>query len=169
MSVDIDALKAAQARGLTVGVVPRAGGKPALRLEIDDFIQDTELANLYFLALEALMSAKGHEKPFSYHEICGIHGQPYRAWDGVTSANFEQTGRTNSSSGYCSHGSVIFPTWHRAYLAMYEVCYSQIPRHPDLRGLTKRPRIASRVPQSGGNRPETRSRGRAGSFPDPLL
>ncbi|KAJ2894577.1 Tyrosinase [Zalerion maritima] len=119
MSVDIQALRDAQSRGLTVGVVPTTG-KPALRLEIDDFIQDTELANLYFLALEAFQSKGVNNKPFSYHEISGIHGQPYRAWDGVNSADFERTGSTNRTSGYCSHGSVIFPTWHRAYLAMFE-------------------------------------------------
>ncbi|CCF47016.1 hypothetical protein CH063_15571 [Colletotrichum higginsianum] len=57
MSVDAKALKAAQAKGLTVGVIPKSGDKP-LRLEIDDFLQDVELANLYFLALEAFMSKK---------------------------------------------------------------------------------------------------------------
>ncbi|KAL0937178.1 tyrosinase [Colletotrichum truncatum] len=120
MSVDVNALKAAQAKGLTVGVVPKSTAKP-LRLEIDDFIQDVELANLYFLALEAFMSKGISENPFSYYEICGIHGQPWRAWDRVTSVNFGAApGRTDSQSGYCSHGSVIFPTWHRVYLAQFE-------------------------------------------------
>ncbi|KAF6823192.1 tyrosinase [Colletotrichum plurivorum] len=92
-----------------------------LRLEIDDFIQDVELANLYFLALEAFMSKGVAENPFSYYEISGIHGQPWRAWDRVTSASFGPApGRTNPRSGYCSHGSVIFPTWHRVYLAQFE-------------------------------------------------
>ncbi|KAK1962827.1 hypothetical protein LY78DRAFT_557754, partial [Colletotrichum sublineola] len=55
MSVDVSALRSAQARGLTVGVIPKGVDRP-LRLEIDDFLQDTELANLYFLAFEAFMS-----------------------------------------------------------------------------------------------------------------
>jgi tyrosinase len=121
MSVDVDALKAAQAKGLTVGVIPKSG-QPALRLEIDDFIQDEKLANLYFLALEAFMQNDIYKQPFSYYEISGIHGQPYRAWDNVTSANFTPTGSpTSRDSGYCAHGSVLFPVWHRAYLAQFEV------------------------------------------------
>lgn len=124
MSVDIDALKAAQAKGLTVGVVPKSG-PPAVRLEIDDFIQDVELANLYFLALEAFMKDEIYQQPFSYYQISGIHGQPYRAWDNVTSANFQPTGSSpNQSAGYCTHGSVLFPVWHRAYLAQFEVINS---------------------------------------------
>ncbi|KAF6830947.1 tyrosinase [Colletotrichum musicola] len=120
MSVDVSALRIAQARGLTLGVVPKSSDRP-LRLEIDDFIQDVELANLYFLALEAFMSKDAAENPFSYYEISGIHGQPWRAWDRVTSASFGPApGRTNPRSGYCSHGSVVFPTWHRVYLAQFE-------------------------------------------------
>ncbi|OBR08255.1 Tyrosinase [Colletotrichum higginsianum IMI 349063] len=119
MSVDAKALKAAQAKGLTVGVIPKSGDKP-LRLEIDDFLQDVELANLYFLALEAFMSKKVSQDPFSYYEICGIHGQPWRAWDGVTSADFGPSpGSVDPRSGYCSHGSVVFPTWHRQALYLH--------------------------------------------------
>ena len=121
MSVNVQALRAAQAKGLTKGVVPESG-TPVLRLEIDDFIQDTELANLYFLALEAFMSHDIYKQPFSYYEISGIHGQPARAWDGVASVRFEPTGQDpNKKTGYCAHGSVLFPVWHRAYLAQFEV------------------------------------------------
>ncbi|GKT69134.1 tyrosinase precursor [Colletotrichum tofieldiae] len=120
MSVDSKALRNAQDRGLTVGVIPKSADKP-LRLEIDDFLQDVELANLYFLALEAFMKKRLSESPFSYYEICGIHGQPWRAWDGVTSADFGSSrGSTDPQSGYCSHGSVVFPTWHRVYVAQFE-------------------------------------------------
>jgi tyrosinase len=122
MTVDIDALKAAQAQGLTVGVIPKSGGQLGLRLEIDDFIQDTELANLYFLAMESFMSDKASTSAFSYYEISGIHGQPHRPWDGVSSVKFPPSGGSvNHNRGYCSHGSAIFPTWHRAYLAQFEV------------------------------------------------
>jgi tyrosinase len=68
MSVDVDALKTAQSRGLTVGVVP-PNGSQALRLEIDDLIQDEDLANLYFLALEAFQSDEVSSQAFSYFEV----------------------------------------------------------------------------------------------------
>jgi hypothetical protein len=80
MSVDTVALQAAKDKGLTVGVIPTDGSQ-ALRLEIDDFLADADLANLYFLALEAFMKDDISSQPFSYYEISGIHGQPYRAWD----------------------------------------------------------------------------------------
>lgn len=123
MSVDIDALRQKQAQGLTVGVVPTSD-PPALRLEIDDFIQDTELANLYFLACEAYAAKPIYKDPFSYYEISGIHGQPARPWDGVDSVDFPPTDPNSDAyiaPGYCSHGSVLFPLWHRAYLAQFEV------------------------------------------------
>lgn len=44
----------------------------------------------------------------------GIHGRPYQTFDGV-----EPT-FGNSQNGYCTHVSILFPTWHRPYLALYE-------------------------------------------------
>jgi tyrosinase len=43
--------------------------------------------------------------------IPNTDGRPYRSWDGV-GGSFQR--------GYCTHGSTIFPTWHRPYLALYE-------------------------------------------------
>jgi len=43
----------------------------------------------------------------------GIHGRPFVAWDGVTGPY---------QRGYCTHGSILFPIWHRPYLALLEVC-----------------------------------------------
>lgn len=45
----------------------------------------------------------------------GIHGRPYLPWDDVQGA----PGAPNN--GYCNHISILFPTWHRPYLALYEV------------------------------------------------
>ena len=120
MSVDFDALQKAQDARLTVGVVPKSG-QTVVRLEIDDLLERRELANLYFLALESFMSEAIHENAFSYYEISGIHGQPARAWDNVTSAGFDKPGDKEHWPGYCAHGSVLFPLWHRAYLAQFEV------------------------------------------------
>lgn len=40
----------------------------------------------------------------------GIHGQPLVPWDT----------KAPKSSWYCTHGSPLFPPWHRPYLALYE-------------------------------------------------
>lgn len=86
----------------------------SVRLEIDEFIQDNALTNLFLLALDSLMKDYG-ENWWSYYNIAGIHGLPAEAWNGV------QSGSGNSRTGYCSHSSGIFPTWHRAYVSMIEV------------------------------------------------
>ena len=44
--------------------------------------------------------------------LLGIHGRPYRSWSGVKGVQ---------ASGYCTHSSILFPTWHRPYLALFEV------------------------------------------------
>ena len=49
-------------------------------------------------------------KTLSWFSIAGIHGLPYEAWD--SSFGTQKT-------GYCTHGSNLFPTWHRAYIALF--------------------------------------------------
>ena len=53
----------------------------------------------------------------SYFQIGGIHGLPYIAWDAENSNPVSEDGW----QGYCVHGSVLFPTWHRPYMMLYEV------------------------------------------------
>jgi tyrosinase len=60
----------------------------------------------------------------SYYQLAGIHGQPYKAWNGVTG---RADATTSGFGGYCTHSSAIFLTWHRPYLALFEqVLYSVI-------------------------------------------
>lgn len=47
-------------------------------------------------------------------QSAGIHGRPFKSFDGVE----PQPG--NQNNGYCTHVSILFPTWHRPYLALYE-------------------------------------------------
>jgi tyrosinase len=47
--------------------------------------------------------------------VAGIHGRPYTSWDGSFGP-----GGVSYSTGYCAHDSVLFPTWHRPYLALFE-------------------------------------------------
>lgn len=52
----------------------------------------------------------------------GIHGLPRAFWDGVKSSNKEVDPQGWAGEGYCAHSRPTFPTWHRPYLAMMEVC-----------------------------------------------
>lgn len=57
--------------------------------------------------------------PDSFFHIAGFHGEPFRG-----------AGWGNASwwGGYCNHGNVLFPTWHRAYLRRLELALQrQVP------------------------------------------
>ncbi len=56
--------------------------------------------------------------PNSFFMIAGYHGEPFRG-----------AGWGNSSwwGGYCNHGNVLFPTWHRAYCRQIEKALQSIP------------------------------------------
>lgn len=76
-----------------------------------------------------------HAKPpsvLTWRFSVGIHGRPYVSWDGVNQTIGAPV------TGYCTHGnttqlliweyvlicsidSVLFTTWHRPYLALFEV------------------------------------------------
>src|ERR1700754_4053087 len=74
--------------------------------------------------LETLMRAwKGikelpHSDPNSFFTLGGYHGEPFRG-----------PGETDGAwwGGYCQHGTVLFPTWHRMYLYKLEEALRSIP------------------------------------------
>ena len=109
--------------------------KVRVRMEIDDWYTSTNLLHLnqralFFPAFWKFSQMAPKEK-LSYFQIAGksalafwycpvdtrlgIHGKPFVAWDEPP-----QKG-TESNKGYCTHNSVLFCTWHRAYVLLYEV------------------------------------------------
>lgn len=55
----------------------------------------------------------------SYFQVGKIHGLPYKPWNEAFGA---QGWNPNTTwGGYCTHGSVLFPTWHRPYMMLHEV------------------------------------------------
>ncbi|KAI5776389.1 hypothetical protein EDC01DRAFT_479471 [Geopyxis carbonaria] len=93
---------------------PKLTGKPLpVRPEINQLLANKDLKNLYLLALEE-MQAKAFDKPTSWYALAGIHGGPFEPWNG------ELDGRGSKEGWYCTHSSVIFLTWHRPYLAIFE-------------------------------------------------
>lgn len=63
------------------------------------------------------------EDPNSFFSIGGLHGEPFRG-QGETDANWW--------GGYCQHGTVLFPSWHRAYLWRLEKALQSIPGCADV-------------------------------------
>jgi tyrosinase len=81
------------------------------------YTNQTEMLSWYQIA-GILLFAVGRQLLI---EFIGIHGRPYQPFDGV------QPTSGNQENGYCTHVSILFPTWHRPYLALYEqVLYGMI-------------------------------------------
>jgi len=67
-----------------------------------------------FLQGFGTLKHKHLEDPRSFYQIAGIHGLPWEPYDGITNDPEEKF------SGYCEHGSILFPTWHRPYMLLIE-------------------------------------------------
>lgn len=59
----------------------------------------------------------------SFFVLGGYHGEPFRGggW-----------GSSSYWGGYCNHGNVLFPTWHRVYLLKLEEALQSIPGCSDV-------------------------------------
>jgi tyrosinase len=110
------------------------------RLEVQDLHANADQFNIFLLGLQRMQSANQSDY-LSYFQIAGmsflprlktwivlmtregIHGRPMANWNDVD-------GNPNSSSpGYCTHVSNLFLSWHRPYLALYEVSrFSELRR-----------------------------------------
>jgi len=69
---------------------------------------------LLILGMQAF-HAQSQSSMTSFYQIAGIHGVPRQDWDGVG-----QCSTCGDADGYCTHDSVLFPAWHRAYMALFE-------------------------------------------------
>ena len=109
------------------GVNTDTGQRP-FRQEFSTFKNSGPVFDLYILSLQQFQQ-QNQSAPLSYYQVAGsvpllagnawlfandqgIHGRPYIAWDGVPGP-FE--------TGYCTHSSILFPSWHRPYMALFEV------------------------------------------------
>jgi tyrosinase len=63
------------------------------------------------------------DDPQSFFTLGGYHGEPFQ---GPGLKNPEYWG------GYCNHGNVLFPTWHRVYLLKLEQALQSVPGCQDV-------------------------------------
>ncbi|KAJ3505393.1 hypothetical protein NLJ89_g7442 [Agrocybe chaxingu] len=98
-------------------VVTGATGGAPNRLEINDFVKNDKFFSLYIQALQAV-SSNNQVNIQSFFQLGGIHGLPYIPWDDATGD--QAWDPSTQWGGYCTHGSVLFPTWHRPYVMLFE-------------------------------------------------
>jgi tyrosinase len=100
---------------------------PRVRRSIQDIQEDYNNGNKK--GLEDLMRAwkgikeLGPDDPNSFFMIGGYHGEPFRG-PGATNPQYW--------GGYCNHGNVLFPTWHRVYMLRLENALRSIPNCEDV-------------------------------------
>ena len=141
-------------------ILPVSIQPTAWRVEIDEFLADTKMTNLFLLALDKMQQAglgmlgaedlerkqKSGPSPlndkdkvdwWSYYNLSGrpilseyrhiisprvgIHGYPQENWNGVKARLPIEYVDDGGKDSYCRHGSIVFPTWHRAYIYQFEV------------------------------------------------
>lgn len=94
-----------------------ANGAVPIRRDVDEWwlsttVADVNQKSLLIQAMTIFQNMTVTEK-LSYFQIAGIHGQPLVPWD-------ESTKSVTDGAGYCTHGSILFPSWHRPYLLLVE-------------------------------------------------
>ncbi|KAK6542056.1 hypothetical protein TWF694_007828 [Orbilia ellipsospora] len=93
--------------GVTQGSVP-------VRKDLRELIKNPVEFELFLLALQRFYS-QPQASDSSYYGISGIHGRPFKPWNGVNNVQGAEF-----NTGYCTHGDILFLPWHRPYLAIYE-------------------------------------------------
>ena len=93
--------------------------------------QEKEITNqLSYFQIAGKYSYTTTEAAADKHK--GIHGFPRVTWNGAT----DEKKKKEEQGFYCTHGLPTFPTWHRPYLALFEVSH---PFTYVLSSLTRQP------------------------------
>ncbi|KAI8651642.1 Tyrosinase [Fusarium keratoplasticum] len=104
------------------GIDVKPGQKPGIRQELRELKKNEDAWNLYLLGLWQFELVP-QDRLLSYFQIAGIHGLPYKGWpenDPELLKLERQRTREDGFGGFCTHSSILFLTWHRPYLALFE-------------------------------------------------
>jgi len=94
------------------------------RLEIRDLVKKPEQFTLFILAYMAIREPSYQPVAARFVQQAGIHGLPYQQWPGDPQGPSKPNAEDNFG-GYCTHESVLFPTWHRACMLLMEQSISR--------------------------------------------
>ncbi|KAJ7501106.1 hypothetical protein B0H11DRAFT_2224937 [Mycena galericulata] len=98
-----------------IGGIPPLGAAAPNRVEIHDFVKIPDQFSLYTQALQQIYSQNQSDVD-SFFSIAGIEGMPFREWDGSGDKSVD----TNGWEGYSNHCNVLFPTWNRLHVLLFE-------------------------------------------------
>lgn len=90
-------------------------GATHTRYEVRELLNKQPNQWTLFILAMAQFQAQSTSSATSYYQIAGIHGVPRQSWNGVP-----QCGSCGGADGYCPHDMIIFPAWHRVYVALFE-------------------------------------------------
>nr|CAG8600510.1 4416_t:CDS:2 [Entrophospora candida] len=98
-----------------------------LRLPIEVLMGRPEYKKRRDLFLQgfAAVQQRDYEDPRSFYAVAGIHGLPFVPYDLLPGEKEPSTdwhkGENDRWGGYCHHGDILFPTWHRPYVLLLEM------------------------------------------------
>lgn len=75
----------------------------------------------------AEMGREGWQSRSSFFQLGGIHGWPRATYDKVPHRPM-LSGPRRDVAGYCTHGTVFFPTWHRVYMLAFEKALTDVAK-----------------------------------------
>jgi tyrosinase len=91
------------------------GGDVRTRYEVRDLKNNYPNQWTLFILALSQWQRQSQGSSTSYFGISSIHGVPRTNYNGVA-----QCGSCAGADGYCTHDSILFPAWHRAYVALFE-------------------------------------------------
>ncbi|KXH25142.1 hypothetical protein CSIM01_11403 [Colletotrichum simmondsii] len=104
---------------IIVTKLPSINGTIPNRPDIRELKENPFKWNLFLLA-SSMFQFTNQSEQLSWYQIAGIHGVPFVPWNGVPGVP------GGEERGYCTHMSILFPSWHRVYLALYEQILFQL-------------------------------------------
>jgi tyrosinase len=111
----VAALPANQERQSGITITTGATGNVLVRKEVRQLKdQNYNQWVLFILAMHSMHGA-AQSSPVGFYGIANVHGVPRDNYNNVA-----QCASCGGTDGYGTHNSVLFPPWHRVYVALFE-------------------------------------------------
>ncbi|CAG8567940.1 21643_t:CDS:2 [Dentiscutata erythropus] len=116
-------------------VIVKPFDKVELRLPVEVLLSNPTYKKRRDLFLQgfAVVQSRDASDPKSFYAVAGIHGLPYAPYDLLPGEKMSPSDWNKSETtrwgGYCHHGDILFPTWHRPYVLLLEMLIYEAARN----------------------------------------